>query len=88
MGLGAVSNQPSDGAASPSSPLARTAATPVVTIGNVPATVSFSGLAPGFVGEYQVNALVPASVTAGSAVPVAISIGGAASNTVTIVVGP
>jgi uncharacterized protein (TIGR03437 family) len=32
--------------------------------------------------------LVPASVTAGSAVPVAISIGGAASNTVTIVVGP
>jgi uncharacterized protein (TIGR03437 family) len=88
MGLGAVTNQPADGAASPSSPLARTSATPQVTIGGVPATVTFSGLAPDFVGEYQVNALVPATVAAGNAVPVAITIGGAASNTVTIVVGP
>jgi uncharacterized protein (TIGR03437 family) len=48
--------------------------------------VSFSGLAPGFVGLYQVNVLVPADVAAGSAVPVTISIGGATSNTATIVV--
>jgi uncharacterized protein (TIGR03437 family) len=88
MGLGAVTNQPADGAVSPSSPLAETSTTPVVTIGGLPATVTFSGLAPGFVGEYQVNALVPAGVTAGSAVPVVISIGAAASNSVTIVVGP
>ena len=87
MGLGAVSNQPADGAAAPSSPLARTSATPQVTIGGVQATVTFSGLAPGFVGLYQVNALVPAAAPAGNAVPVAISIGGVPSNTVTIAVG-
>jgi len=35
-----------------------------------------------------VNAEVPAGAPAGSAVPVAISIGGVTSNTVTIAVGP
>ena len=48
--------------------------------------VSFSGLAPGYVGLYQVNALVPEGSSMGSAVPVTISIGGATSNTVTIAV--
>ena len=88
MGLGAVSHQPASGAASPLKPLAETSTTPHVTIGGVPAAVTFSGLAPGFVGEYQVNALVPASVLPGSAVPVAISIGGVTSNNVTIAVAP
>ncbi|HXM42256.1 MAG TPA: protease pro-enzyme activation domain-containing protein [Bryobacteraceae bacterium] len=88
MGLGTVSNQPVDGAAAPSNPLAETTATPVVTIGGVSATVTFSGLAPGFVGEYQVNALVPAGIAASNSVPVSISIGAAASNSVTIAVGP
>jgi uncharacterized protein (TIGR03437 family) len=88
MGLGAVSNQPADGAAAPSGPLAETSVTPTVTIGGVTENAIFSGLAPGYVGLYQVNALVPASVAAGSAVPVSISIGGVASNTVTIAVGP
>jgi len=88
MGLGAVSNQPADGAAAPSSPLAETSTTPEVTIGGVSVIPSFSGLAPGFVGLYQVNVLVPTGVGAGAAVPVVISIGGATSNTVTIAVGP
>jgi uncharacterized protein (TIGR03437 family) len=88
MGLGAVTNQPADGAAAPSSSLARTSTTPRVTIGGVEANVTFSGLAPGFVGLYQVNAVVPVAAPAGSAVPVAISIGGVTSNTVTIAVGP
>jgi uncharacterized protein (TIGR03437 family) len=87
-GLGAVTNQPASGAASPSNPPAETTTIPEVTIGGVPATVTFSGLAPGYVGEYQVNALVPAAAPAGDAVPVAISVGGAASNTVTMAVGP
>jgi uncharacterized protein (TIGR03437 family) len=85
-GLGAVTNQPATGSAGPSSPLAETTTAPTVTIGGLPANVSFSGLAPGFVGLYQVNVLVPADVAAGSAVPVTISIGGATSNTATIVV--
>jgi uncharacterized protein (TIGR03437 family) len=85
-GLGPVYNQPGTGEPSPANPLAGTTTTPVVTIGGVPAMVSFSGLAPGYVGLYQVNALVPAGSAVGSAVPVTISIGGATSNTVTIAV--
>ena len=86
-GLGAVSeNQPATGAAASLTNLAPTATLPTVTIGGVTANVSFSGLAPGYVGLYQVNALVPAGVAANSAVPVAISIGGVTSNTVTIAV--
>jgi len=85
-GLGAVTNQPATGSPGPSSPLAETTTTPTVTIGGVTENASFSGLAPGFVGLYQVNALVPGGVAAGSAVPVTISIGGVTSNTATIVV--
>jgi uncharacterized protein (TIGR03437 family) len=84
-GLGAVTNQPPTGWPAPSDPLARTIE-PTVTIGGVPATVQFSGLAPGYVGLYQVNAQVPAGSATGSAVPVVISIGGVQSNTVTMAV--
>src|SRR5580700_8608203 len=76
-GLGPVTNQPADGVASPASPPAETITIPQVTIGGVAATVTFAGLAPGFVGEYQVNALMPAAAPVGQAVPVTISIGGA-----------
>jgi uncharacterized protein (TIGR03437 family) len=85
-GLGPVSNQPATGASSPLSPLASTPTWPTVTIGGAPATVQFSGLTPGDVGLYQVNAQVPAAAPKGNVVPLAISIGGATSNTVTIAV--
>jgi beta-glucosidase len=85
-GLGAVSNQPATGAAAPNSPFSQTLATPTVMIGGVPAQVLFSGLAPGTVGEYQVNAVVPANAPTGNAVPVVISMGGAMSNSVQIAV--
>jgi uncharacterized protein (TIGR03437 family) len=85
-GLGSVSNQPATGSPSPSSPLARTMSPPTVMIGGAPATVQFSGLAPGLIGVYQINALVPAASTTGNSVPVSISIGGATSNTVTMAV--
>jgi minor extracellular serine protease Vpr len=48
--------------------------------------VQFSGLAPGLLGVYQVNILIPPNAPAGDAVPVALSIGGAASNTVSIAI--
>jgi len=85
-GLGAVSNQPVTGTAAPASPLSLTLTTPTVTIGGVPAIVSYSGLAPDFAGLYQVNAIVPSGVSPGNTVPVVISIGNVASNTVTIAV--
>jgi uncharacterized protein (TIGR03437 family) len=86
-GLGPVTYQPSSGSPAPSSPpLAETTTTPTVTIGNVPAQVLFSGLAPGFVGLYQVNAQVPAGTPGGAAVPVTVSMEDTTSNTVTMAV--
>ena len=41
---------------------------PTVTIGGANARVDFSGLAPGFVGLYQVNAVVPGGITGSSKV--------------------
>ncbi len=85
VGLGAVSNQPSTGDAAVGASSA-TILTPTVTIGGTQVSSSFAGLAPGFVGVYQVNALVPMSVTPGSAVPLSVSLRGTESQTVTIAV--
>jgi uncharacterized protein (TIGR03437 family) len=63
-----------------------TATAPAVTIGGVSAPVAFSGLAPGFVGLWQLNVLVPSNAPTGNAVPLVISTGGRTSNTVTIAV--
>jgi uncharacterized protein (TIGR03437 family) len=81
--LGAVSNPPADG--NPAGSNSTTNLTPTVTIGGAPAAVSYSGLAPGEVGVYQINAIVPASVT-GGAVPVVVTLGNGISNTVTIAI--
>ena len=54
--------------------------TPVVSIGGVPAKVTFSGLSPQFVGVNQINVEVPADVPTGNGLPVAIQVGGAASS--------
>jgi minor extracellular serine protease Vpr len=80
-GLGPVTHQPASGSPAPSSPsLAETTSKPVVMIGGQQATVSFSGLAPGFSGLYQVNVTVPSNLTAGS-YPITLSIGGVTSPT-------
>jgi uncharacterized protein (TIGR03437 family) len=65
-GLGSVSNQPATGAASPSSPPAATLEPVRVSIAGVPCLVTFAGLAPTFVGVYQVNFQVPANLPGGS----------------------
>ncbi len=85
-GLGPVTNQPRTGAAASASPLSWTTATPTVTIGNVGVKALFSGLAPGFVGLYQINVQVPSGVSPGSNVPLIVSIGGATAPTVTVAV--
>ncbi len=85
-GVGAVSNQPPSGSPAPSDVLAPTTTTPAVTIGGAQATVLFSGLAPGSVGEYQINVLVPPGSSKGNAVPLVVRIGDVISNTATIAV--
>ena len=86
-GLGPVTNPPATGAPAPSAALAWTTNTVTVAIGNVPATVSFAGLAPGWVGLYQVDVEVPANAPVGDAVQVALSVNGVpATNQVTMAV--
>ena len=83
-GLGPVSNTPPSGQPASGTNLSQTMTNPTVTIGGINAPVQWAGLAPGYVGLYQVNAQVPATAPAGTAVPVVVSIGGISSNTVTI----
>ena len=85
-GLGATEPPVASGQPSPGGPLAIVTATPTMLIGGQNAPVSFAGLAPGFVGVYQVNAEVPAGTSPGDAVPVVIIQGGVESNTATIAV--
>ena len=59
---------------------------PTVTIGGIPATVEFSGLAPGYVGLWQVNVRIPSNATTGNAVPVVVSLDGRTSNQTTVAV--
>jgi uncharacterized protein (TIGR03437 family) len=83
-GLGPVTNQPPTGAPAPSGPFAETTSTVTVFIGGAPATVTFAGLAPGWIGLYQVNVKVPASAPVGDAIAVSLSVAGVPSNQVTL----
>jgi len=83
-GLGVVTNPPNTGSPAPTTSLCETTTTPTVTIGGIKADVLFSGLAPGAIGEYQVNVRVPAGIAPGSAIPVVVSIGASVSNSVTM----
>jgi uncharacterized protein (TIGR03437 family) len=82
-GLGAVGTSVASGAMAPSAPLAQTVLTPTVSIGGLLAIVSYSGLAPGFAGLYQINVQAPLNLGAGNQ-SVQITISGVASNIVTI----
>jgi uncharacterized protein (TIGR03437 family) len=76
---------PGEAAPASGNPLILTNAQPSVEVGNE-AAVTFSGMAPGYVGLWQINAVVPQSVTPGNAVPLVINFGSVSSNTVTIAV--
>jgi uncharacterized protein (TIGR03437 family) len=74
-------HEPATGAPAGSNPVSETLTTSVtVSIGGVSVPAAFSGLAPGFIGPYQVNVQIPASAAAGPAVPLTIAIRGKASN--------
>jgi uncharacterized protein (TIGR03437 family) len=86
-GLGAVTHEPATGAQAGSNPVSETLTTSVtVSIGGVSVPAAFSGLAPGFLGLYQVNVQIPTSAPVGPAVPLTIAIGGKVSNQATIAV--
>jgi uncharacterized protein (TIGR03437 family) len=76
------STAPADG-----NPLYRTVATPTVTIGGIPATVAFSGIAPGFTGLYQINVQIPLSVLPGDDVPLAVTMPANTTDSATIAIG-
>ena len=97
VGQGEVSPAVADGAPASGSPLSSTVAQATtdgaacvsnpsamcVVIGNSFAEVLFSGLTPGLVGVWQINARVPANAPSG-AVPVRVVINGTRSNGISV----
>jgi uncharacterized protein (TIGR03437 family) len=84
-GSGPVSPPAKDGTPAPTDTL--TSAQSVVTakIGSTAATVSFTGLTPGFIGLVQMNIVVPSTLTPG-VYPLSITIDGQTANSATIAV--
>jgi uncharacterized protein (TIGR03437 family) len=74
-GLGAVNAKLNAGAPGPKEPAAATILTPEVRLGDIVLPVTFSGLAPGYVGLYQINAIAPELVS-GQDASLSISAGG------------
>ncbi len=75
-GLGPVSGNPTR---------QTTAVTPKVTVGGILAPVSFSGLAPGYQGLYQIDAQIPQNAPTGPQ-PIFVTVNDIPSNTVKILV--
>jgi uncharacterized protein (TIGR03437 family) len=82
-GFGKVTNPPADGAAAGAA-TQTTLVSPTVMIGGRQATVQYSGLAPGYVGLYQINAVIPTGTPEGCYLPTTVTFAGTVSNTVTI----
>jgi uncharacterized protein (TIGR03437 family) len=87
-GAGAVTPQPADGAAAGSSPLSEVTSAVTATIGGQTAQVSFAGLAPNFVGLWQVNVVVPSGLTTAGNFPLVVTVGGQSSNSASVSVTP
>ena len=86
-GMGTVNPTVADGTAGGSNPLSRTTAAQInVYVGGDPATVVYSGLAPGFPGLYQMNVTLPSAIAFAGNLPVAIVTPNAVHDQVDIVV--
>jgi uncharacterized protein (TIGR03437 family) len=85
-GLGTTNPVVAPGQPAPASPPALTTQAVQAQIGGLPAQVQFAGLAPNFVGLYQVNVVVPAGVAPGDAVPLILTQAGVPSNKVTLAI--
>ncbi len=80
-GLGAVNNPPADGAAGSGQ---TTSNAVTVRAGTSTLTPEFAGLAPGFVGLYQVNVRLPATLPEGCNIAIQVLVAGQVSNTATL----
>jgi uncharacterized protein (TIGR03437 family) len=76
-GMGLTLPEVAAGAPAPSEPLSSALLSPTVTLGGTGLFIDFAGLAPGMVGVYQINALVPfKGVPLGFDIPLTINQGG------------
>jgi uncharacterized protein (TIGR03437 family) len=82
-GVGPVDNRPLSGEPASTQTLSNCRVAPEVTIGGRPAPILFCGLAPGFVGLYQINATVPADAPTGIQ-PLIVKAGGVTSKTASL----
>ncbi len=87
-GLGKTDPEIEAGVPAPSAPLAAALIQPRVTLGGVNLDVVYAGLAPGQVGVYQINALVPAAVPEGMEIPLTVTQGGSSTTLAVRVVKP
>ena len=83
-GMGLTNPSVTAGLAAPTSPLAVASIVPTVTLGGTPLTVQYAGLAPGEVGVYQINVVVPGGVTQGLSEPLVINQGSATGASTTL----
>mgnify|MGYP001615915908 CR=1 FL=1 len=83
-GAGVFTPAVADGAPGGVQPLSRTSALPQVYVGAEPSEVLFSGASAEFPGLWQINAVVPDKAALAGQTPVFVTMGGAASNAVTI----
>lgn len=85
-GMGNTNPLVADGQAAPSNPLALATGTTEITIGGQAAQVQFSGLAPGFVGLWQINVQLPANLPTNVNTPLTVTLKGRQSLPTTLAV--
>jgi uncharacterized protein (TIGR03437 family) len=84
-GVGPIANPPASGNPTPLGKLYQLSVPLTVAFGSTAAIADFAGLAPGFVGLYQVNVTVP--VLPSGQTTLQLKAGGASSNSVPVYVG-
>jgi uncharacterized protein (TIGR03437 family) len=74
-GQGVVSPAVEDGVAAPAQPLSRSAASPNVFLNGRQLEVSYSGLAPGMAGVWQLDVVLPADAPTGTNLSLTVALG-------------